>query len=374
MRRARAAAARTTCIGCRPRPISPCRKLPTAAACRLCAAECTGELAQLVPGGVDVIVNSLTSPGMLAASLAALKHGGTLVEVGKRDIWAAARVAQASAGRTSLCAAASPPARRLTVSCSITLRRGRPLCIAAVRAAVRAASGAAPLLRGPVPQERPDVSYHAVAVDFLPPRLVGPAMARISTRLAAGRIVPLPPLSYGLGAAPAALRQLAAARHVGKVVVAGGCGPRTRGAGRWVISGGTGALGVLAARSLAATGAKHVTLLGRTGLADTSGTSGPAQLLAAATSAGGWATAVTLAKGDATAAADAGDVLSGDIRVSAQLAGLPVAGVLHAGGVLRDATLPNQSLAGGPCVPARQCCCCMVLGYRWASAAGLSTP
>lgn len=41
-----------------------------------------------------MVLNSLTSPGMLAASLAVLKHGGAFVEVGKRDIWAAARVAQ----------------------------------------------------------------------------------------------------------------------------------------------------------------------------------------------------------------------------------------------------------------------------------------
>lgn len=60
----------------------------------LAPADFAADLAELCPGGVDVVLNSLTSPGMLAASLAVLKHGGAFIEVGKRDIWAAARVAQ----------------------------------------------------------------------------------------------------------------------------------------------------------------------------------------------------------------------------------------------------------------------------------------
>ncbi len=49
-------------------------------------------LAQL--GGVDVVLNALTSPGMVAASLAALRPGGRWVELGKRDIFSAAAVAR----------------------------------------------------------------------------------------------------------------------------------------------------------------------------------------------------------------------------------------------------------------------------------------
>ena len=52
----------------------------------------------LVAGGVDLVLNSLTSPGMVAASLACLAPGGRLVEIGKRDIWSAARVAQGEQG------------------------------------------------------------------------------------------------------------------------------------------------------------------------------------------------------------------------------------------------------------------------------------
>ena len=45
-------------------------------------------------GGASVVLNSLTSSGMVAGSLAALQPGGRFVEISKRDIWSAARVAQ----------------------------------------------------------------------------------------------------------------------------------------------------------------------------------------------------------------------------------------------------------------------------------------
>lgn len=47
-----------------------------------------------VLGGPTSVLNSLTSPGMVAASIAALRIGGRFVEIGKRDIWSPARVAQ----------------------------------------------------------------------------------------------------------------------------------------------------------------------------------------------------------------------------------------------------------------------------------------
>jgi len=53
------------------------------------------ELAEV--GGVSVVLNSLTSTGMVAGSLAAMSAGGRFVEISKRDIWSAARVAQGKA-------------------------------------------------------------------------------------------------------------------------------------------------------------------------------------------------------------------------------------------------------------------------------------
>ncbi len=55
------------------------------------------EAAQL--GGASVVLNSLTSAGMVAGSLAALSPGGRFVEISKRDIWSAARVAQGEGRR-----------------------------------------------------------------------------------------------------------------------------------------------------------------------------------------------------------------------------------------------------------------------------------
>jgi hypothetical protein len=43
---------------------------------------------------MDVTLNSLTSPGMVAATLAGAARGGRVVEISKRDIWSPARVAQ----------------------------------------------------------------------------------------------------------------------------------------------------------------------------------------------------------------------------------------------------------------------------------------
>lgn len=45
-------------------------------------------------GPADAAVNSLTSPGMVAATLACLGKHGRLAEISKRDIWSPARVAQ----------------------------------------------------------------------------------------------------------------------------------------------------------------------------------------------------------------------------------------------------------------------------------------
>ena len=40
------------------------------------------------------VLNSLTSPGMVAATLAGLKLGGSMREISKRDIWSPQRIAQ----------------------------------------------------------------------------------------------------------------------------------------------------------------------------------------------------------------------------------------------------------------------------------------
>ena len=43
----------------------------------------TSEIA-VAAGSADVVLNTLTSPGMVAATLACLSHGGHLIELSKR--------------------------------------------------------------------------------------------------------------------------------------------------------------------------------------------------------------------------------------------------------------------------------------------------
>ncbi|GLI63380.1 hypothetical protein VaNZ11_006292, partial [Volvox africanus] len=102
--------------------------------------------------------------------------------------------------------------------------------------------------------------------------------------------------------------------------------------GRILITGGTGTLGNLLAEWFCQHGAKNLTLLSRTGVLPPN----VAEWLA--TSASGSTSAITVCACDTTSAADCG-VLSfpaSDLQ--------PVTLLVHAGGVLADAMLSNQSL------------------------------
>jgi NADPH:quinone reductase-like Zn-dependent oxidoreductase/3-oxoacyl-(acyl-carrier-protein) synthase len=241
----------------------------------------TGPLALL--GGCDMVLNSLTSPGMVGGGLAVLKRGGRWVEIGKRDIWSAAAVGV----------------------------------------------------------ERPDVGYSLVAVDFLPDGVVQECLLGVAAGAAAGRLRPLPLVSYGLGQLVAALRQMSQARHVGKVVVAPEPALQPIAADTHasltVVVGGLGTLGSLVAQWLVQQGSQHLLLLGRSGKA-----SSTASMLAGFDPLNGSSTQVIMAAADVAAAEDLQYALCG---IPAQL-GLPVGAVLHAGGVLADATVSKQSLLG----------------------------
>jgi hypothetical protein len=79
------------------------------------------------------VLNTLTSAGMVAASLSALAAGGQLLEISKRDVWSARRCAQ----------------------------------------------------------ERADLQQRLIAVDFLPAPAVGSALLQLARALAAGAVRPL---------------------------------------------------------------------------------------------------------------------------------------------------------------------------------------
>jgi NADPH:quinone reductase-like Zn-dependent oxidoreductase/acyl carrier protein len=236
-------------------------------------------------GGVDVVLNSLTSPGMVGGSLAVLKQGGRFVEIGKRDIWAPAAVAA----------------------------------------------------------ERADVTFSLVAVDFLPASVLHSSMSRLSAQLAAGAVQPLPGAVHDISSVAAALRQMSQARHVGKVVVstaatAASAQPLPAAfSGRVVVSGGTGTLGVLISNWMAAQQAQQLQLVSRTGRLSTHAAQ---QLLQPGTA--GFSSMITITAADTATAEDLQHVLAGP-KILQHTA---ISAFMHAGGVLADATLSKQTLAG----------------------------
>ena len=162
--------------------------------------------------GVDVVLNALAGD-FIEAGLGTLAPGGCFLEMGKREVWPAARVAQRF------------PGLRYHVF---------------------------------------DLGDAASADETLAPRL----FERLAGRLARGELRPLPVSAWPWAEARAAFHTMAQARHVGKLVLVRDAtapalpvalDPRAR----YVVTGGLGALGLHVAEALAARGARRLVLLGR---------------------------------------------------------------------------------------------------------------
>jgi hypothetical protein len=165
-------------------------------------------------------------------------------------------------------------------------------------------------------------------------------MTRLSAQLASGAVQPLPGAVHDISAVAAALRQMSQARHVGKVVVSATATAvphlQMHPEGAVLVVGGTGTLGTLMVSWLAQQRVKSVIILSRSGRAS----AGLAQLLGDPGSASQQA-AVSILACDAACAAD-GAVLEQQLLAAQE----PLLGVMHAGGVLADATLNKQSMSG----------------------------
>jgi acyl transferase domain-containing protein/NADPH:quinone reductase-like Zn-dependent oxidoreductase/SAM-dependent methyltransferase len=158
-------------------------------------------------GGVHVVVNSLSGDG-IAYSLASLAHGGRFVELGKRGVWDAARVAEI----------------------------------------------------------RPDVRFLRVdlaAATRSDPELVNRLLRTVCDELERGALKPLPVQPFGVTDVVAAFRFMAQARHIGKVVVTHDRTPSVRSDSSYLIAGGMGGVGLSVASWLADRGARHLVLAGR---------------------------------------------------------------------------------------------------------------
>ena len=124
---------------------------------------------------------------------------------------------------------------------------------------------------GAVQRERADVDYSLIAMDFMRPSTLGPALRSLSVALGGGLITGLPVSRYALSDVRSAMRAMSGARHVGKIVIATGSRQSERsisigrGAGI-LVTGGLGSLGTLVSLWLAVEGAPApMTLIGRSG-------------------------------------------------------------------------------------------------------------
>ena len=253
--------------------------------------------------GAAAVLNSLTSAGMVGASLASLGARGCLTDIGKRDVWSPARAAA----------------------------------------------------------ERADAAYGLVALDFSPASRLVCSLHRVAAAAARGALAPLPSASYALGSAPSALRALAHALHAGKVVVRSR-DPSLSCAGMpdcasdlALVVGGLGALGTLAAKWMSQRGcegpggAARLLLLGRSGRY-TASESAPFLCTARSAALATFGRCDAACSGEASAALPLAGACAGGC--SGRLATL-----VHAGGVLQDATLGNQTASGARAVVAPKVDC-----------------
>jgi NADPH:quinone reductase-like Zn-dependent oxidoreductase/acyl carrier protein len=160
--------------------------------------------------GIDVVLNSLTGEA-IPSSLSLLREGGRFLEIGKAGIWEPERVAA----------------------------------------------------------EYPHVRYHVVFLGALTveePALVQEMLSGLGRSLAEGTLQPLPLQVFPLREAARAFRHMAAARHVGKIVLAvdgASEGRVVREDGTYLITGGLGGLVLRTARWLVDEGARSLVLVGR---------------------------------------------------------------------------------------------------------------
>jgi NADPH:quinone reductase-like Zn-dependent oxidoreductase/acyl carrier protein len=158
--------------------------------------------------GVDVVLNSLTNEGFVAATVRATAQNGRFAEIAKRDIWTPEQMAA----------------------------------------------------------QRPDIDYEIVALDgtiMADPEHIHRLLAEVSDGLAECVWAPLPAEIYPLAEAKTAFRRMQQARHIGKIVLQMPKPLQPRGDRSYLITGGLGAIGLHTAAYLAQLGAGDIVLTSR---------------------------------------------------------------------------------------------------------------
>ena len=160
--------------------------------------------------GVNMVLNSLTGPGFIEASLSCLALGGSFVEMGRRDIWSAEEMAKS----------------------------------------------------------RPDVSYSILELDWLKmhePARPGAVLRDVMQGMTAGTLRPLAHTRWPITEAGAAMELMRSTRHIGKnvLVMPPLAGGRLRPDSTYLITGGLGGIGIVVAEWLAERGAGVIVMNGR---------------------------------------------------------------------------------------------------------------
>jgi NADPH:quinone reductase-like Zn-dependent oxidoreductase/acyl carrier protein len=223
--------------------------------------------------GIDLVLNSLTGPA-ITEGLSLLKPGGSFLEIGKNELL--------------------NPAQVLKIN--------------------------------------PKAKYYVV--DLVPPfrdtpQLMNQLVASITTSLEAGKLRPLPYRTFSLSEAPDAFRYMAAARHIGKVVVLHHSASQLDASSTYLITGGLGGLGLAVARWMVDGGARQIILVGRR-----APNPAAAKAIADLQAAGAKV---------AVAQADVGDRQQlADLLAAHTSAEKPLRGVIHAAGLIDDGALLLQ--------------------------------
>ena len=179
---------------------------------------------------------------------------------------------------------------------------------------------------GVIARDYPGVRYRAFDLFEAGPERIQQMLAELAVLFSEDVLRPLPVTRFDVRRAPAALRYLSQARHVGKVVMTM---PDAWAAGTVLITGATGMAGSALARHVVARhGARHLMLVSRRG----PDAPGAAELVADLEAAGAQVQVVAC---DVAERAAVAKVLA-DIPVQH-----PLSGVVHAAGVLDDAVVTS---------------------------------